>query len=356
MNLGLDRTLIERMSEGVILLDRNAEVTAYNVAARGWLRECMALSGTLRALMARAANGLLALPTAVQLGTDRGPERCAPVDAWLCADGPEDYALFIAQQVPEDEFRESESRFIALLGEQARQEMAQLGRLLRTAQKPGELDRAVLARQCAGVDRLLVEIDQLSTLFGRDKVFLEERLSLVPLLKAVLPALPHQGGERALRYTLIETNDLLGALYGDEAWLKYAFRNLLSALGDSAPAFSEVVLDLRQLGDFIVLTGRLRNAPGVREERETRYERGADSALERDIRRQMCQRIVELHGGRLKILPASGDDDRCIESFTLNLLTGIPDHDRSRASCSGCRHILQSQAYARDLSALMAAP
>lgn len=356
MNLNLDLSLIEKMREGIILLNGDAEVSAYNSAASGWLREYIALTESVRTLIKRAASGLLTLPTTVQMRGGWTSDSPDPVDAWLCQDGADGFALIITQESPEQELKASESRFVALLGEQSRQEIVKLLHLLRSATKPGEIDRTAILQQSARVDRLLVEIEQLSTLFQRDKVFLEDRLSLISLLKDVLKELPYQRGEYAISYTLIETRDLLGVLYGDAAWLKYAFRNLLSALGVRAPPRSQVVLDLRQLGDFIVFTGRVNNAPGARRGQTKARDSDPASPLERDIRLQMCQRIIELHGGRLKLTFTGAADEpgSGIESFTLNLLTGLPDHDRSRASCAQCRYVLQSEAYARDLSTLMA--
>jgi hypothetical protein len=72
----------------------------------------------------------------------------------------------------------------------------------------------------------------------------------------------------------------------------------------------------------------------------------------------MCRRIIALHGGQLKLafFPEGGADDAStapMESFTLTLGTGQPINERSRVSCGTCRHVLQGQAYAFDLSQLL---
>ena len=357
MQLNFEMAQIERMSDAVVLLDKQADVKAYNSPARAWLQECAGLSEQLRTLIRRERTGLLVLPTAVKLQGSWSEESSHPVEAWLCKDGNFDYALLITRPSLEQAFKSNETRFVALLGEQAREEMKLLGDLLRNAAGPGELDRAAILRQSARVDRVLVEIDQLAVLFQRDKVFLEDRLALVSLIKDILPTLPNQRGEHSTQYKLVETLDQLGALYGDAAWLKYAIESLLTGLGESAPPRSQVVLELRQLGDFIVFTGRVHAARELRPIAGNR-EQGTTTPVERDIRLQMCQRIVQLHGGRLKVsvTTSDGPDEYStgIESFTLNLLTGIPDHDRSRVSCAECRYTLQAQAYAQDLSSLLA--
>lgn len=73
----------------------------------------------------------------------------------------------------------------------------------------------------------------------------------------------------------------------------------------------------------------------------------------------MAQRILELHSGQLKLvlLPINESTDHelaaPIESFTVTLLTGLPLHERRRASCGQCHLTLQTQAYAQDMAALL---
>ena len=341
MKINFEITQLEKMNQGIILLNKDAEVTYYNFAARAWLQECVNLTDHFRALIKKEQGGLLTMPTKIKLAGD--PE--SMVEAWLCKDGRWNYALFIAQPSPNQEFKAGETRFVALLGDQARREMRKLGDLLRAAANPGGLDSAAILQQTARVDQILVEIEQLSTLFQRDELFLENRLSPIALLKEVLPGLPR---ERNIQYKLIEKSDSLGVLYGDATWLKYAFHNLLSSLGKSAQPHSQIILELQQAGNFIVLNGRVQSASGLRPT-DTGIRK---YSLEQDIRLHICHRIVQLHGGHLKITP--DEHNTGIESFVLNLLTGLPDHDRSRASCSDCRYVLQAQAFARDIATLMA--
>jgi signal transduction histidine kinase len=354
MRLNFEMAQIERMSEGVVLLDKLAEVKSCNQAARAWLPACVRQAGQLRALIQNERAGLLKLPAEVTLDESLSE----PVDAWLCKDGRWNYVLFVAQPAPEQELKAIETRFVALLGAQARQEISALGDLLRAAASTSALNRSAILHQSARVDRVLTEINHLATLFQRDEVFLEDRLSLIGLVKDVLSTLPRQRGAHLIHYKLVETFEQLGVLYGDAAWLKYAIQHLLTGLGESAPPHSQVIIELHQIGDFIVFTGRVQNAPQRHLEKPAHHEDGKTSPLTLEIRLQMCQRIVQLHGGRIKVSmtrSADGDEHNTgIESFTLNLLTGLPDHDRSRASCEKCRYTKQAQAYAIDLSELLA--
>ncbi len=75
---------------------------------------------------------------------------------------------------------------------------------------------------------------------------------------------------------------------------------------------------------------------------------------------EICRRIIELHGGQMKLKAVSGSGDEneaasaALGSFTLTLPTGIPVADRSRVSCAECRITFQAMQYARDLAELMA--
>jgi hypothetical protein len=69
----------------------------------------------------------------------------------------------------------------------------------------------------------------------------------------------------------------------------------------------------------------------------------------------LARRIVELHGGQLRVNAIDGDDStqsNAIESFTLQLPTGSPANQRGK-DCENCSVNQQATAYARDLAALM---
>lgn len=346
MRLNFDIQQIETMSEGVVLLDNRAAVKAYNSAARAWLPECLGLTSSLQALITSEQAGRLLFPVAVSLQGTWGEQAPGKVDAWLCKDGRWNYALFIARPTLAQEFKSSETRFVSLIGAEARQEMALLAELLRSRG-----DRDAILVQSARVERLLIEIDQLVALFQRDGLFLADRLSLRDLLKEILPGLPRQRGESAISYKLVEAANSLGTVYGDAAWLGYAFRQLLAELGASAPARAQVVLRLRQFGDFIFISGNVQSSPGSRHAPGRAGAQDSNAPMVRDIRLQMSRRIIELHGGHLKLIDA--DSGKGIESFTLDLLTGMPEAEHRRTSCAECPHVLQSYSYAEDISSLL---
>jgi hypothetical protein len=131
----------------------------------------------------------------------------------------------------------------------------------------------------------------------------------------------------------------------------------LQCLEAGAPRHSHIALNLRQNGGFLVLTARPSTASDVRASVRVPQEAVKDPVLRlaASIRVPLARRIVELHGGQLKVNPLDGDGadaSNAIESFTLQLPTGSPVSQRSK-DCENCSVNQQATAYARDLAALM---
>jgi hypothetical protein len=147
--------------------------------------------------------------------------------------------------------------------------------------------------------------------------------------------------------------------------MSYAFNVLLSALMRGLTPKGSLYVKSRQLGDFVVVSGRsVLHEPKMSEQNDPSPDasQSDDSPAKNETihlatRMLMCQRICELHGGFLKMefQPVTCDIDmaRPIESFVLTLRSGLPEHERSRASCSECRLNLQAQVYAADIAQLL---
>lgn len=159
-------------------------------------------------------------------------------------------------------------------------------------------------------------------------------------------------------------------MYGHAVWMSYALRVLFEALQASAPGGSQVSVSTRQMGNFVLLVGRVvasidahKTHPIVQTTAQPgdtgrATQASAQSPRDPQVRWLMCRRIIALHAGQLKLetLPPEAGADPTnppIESFTLTLATGQPMHERSRASCNGCTHVLQAQAYAADLALVL---
>ena len=247
------------------------------------------------------------------------------------------------------------SAFLKLLGGEVRQELGRFTALLRELNHSA-VQRAVLLRRAAVLDTLLEEVSKLAELDQRDEVFSDERLALAELVRDILPQLPRLTGEDAIRYALNISSKDMAPIYGHGPWLRQALQTLLARLGRSCPPHGSVIIDLRQIGDFIVLNGRAAaDTAGMYAVPAT----AIAAPPGEELRTEICLRIIALHGGKVKLgglrqeLATDGGGD-AIDAITLTLPTGAPIADRSRVSCTECRIADQAMQYARDLATVMA--
>lgn len=172
----------------------------------------------------------------------------------------------------------------------------------------------------------------------------------------MIAELPRRRGDFSINQAQSDATDQQGMLFGDAGWLKIALKGLLEGIADTAPALCQIEIRVRQSGGFVVLTGHFSQAfarapgPPSRALPQSMLSGGPDTRI------AICQRIVALHGGQLKIVsqPAAQADDalRGIESFQLSLPTGAPLLGRNLAACANCLAPRQAEQYARDLAAL----
>jgi hypothetical protein len=373
--LNFDATLLDTLSEGVILLNHQAQVIAHNQAAQPWLKQAAARSGVLKDLVVLEARSRVKLPLKLGVWHLKTEHKETSAQVWLIMNGRREYAIYIASYIdstgPELQFESTpaaDSRFLLLLSDEVRAHLTALQLLLSPQAGTSMRDGAAIAAQSQRVLTLLQQLTDLSLLSQRDEVFADERLDLATLIQSGFPAAsvtPDQA-----RFELTQESVGLGAVYGHGVWLSYALRVLLDALQQSAPPRSLVKVHLHQLGDHVVISARVTTDTNRRKSQLQTTDTASVSTGTADadpqstqsqdahVRWLICRRILTLHGGQLKLqaLPFGAKDDPTnppVDSFTLTLMTGLPLHERSRASCSSCPHVLQVQVYAEDMAQLL---
>ncbi len=367
MGMNFDLQLLREMNQGVILLNARGDVLGHNHAADFWMQEGESVRAALKRLVEGENDAGSPLPRRFELclGAFNQPKQWAK--AWLCKNGPDDFTVFIASRPaalaePVANTEASGPNSAMLLGQGLREQMAELRALLNTAKGDPAHELASLSAKCEDLDQLLQTISDLS-LLQRDKVFCEERLELAAQLHQLIPTLATHPG---VHYFFSPEPGPQGMVYGSAAWLNQALRLLLEGLASSAPRTSHIDIRLRQLGDFIVITGHVVAGPrgfqpdhsGVQDQALASRQAKANAKRTQLVNQLICRRIIELHAGDLKLeymptLRTSDSGERQVESFTLTLATGLPEHERSRVSCAECRYTLQAQAYASDMALLL---
>lgn len=370
MCFNVDMQILQEMNDGVVLLDAQGSVLAHNDAADRWMQEGQSVRSALKGLVEHEANAGAPLPRQVELFLGPFNQPKTRTKAWLCRNGHQGYAVLIASpatrtapaQAHVADTDASDMSSTLLLSHNLGEQMAELRSLLGRAQGTTD-DHAKISVTYGDIDRLLQTICKLSLLKQRDHVFLDERLDLVDELQHLIPSL---ATHPEVHYVFSPQPGPRGMVYGSKAWLNQALRVLLESLGRSAPTASNIEIALRQLGDFVVVTGHVVAGsgscpPAHAVAHDKAHASSKDQSVlpqEQAIQQAMCRRIIELHAGQLKLeyMPTPGvstAQEPQIESFTLTLATGLPEHERSRVSCKECRYTLQAQAYALDMALLM---
>ena len=363
LRLNLDNAMLEQIAEGVILLDRQANHLHVNPPAQRWVDQTQRVAEALKRLIADEIKDRVALPVRIDPCYASHPQ--PPAAAWLVKNGRAGYAVWFqlhpnairAQTVQLPMAKNQEPGLVALLGQESMEELKAVARLLRDS---GAAPTSALRERMGRAGQLLEALTDLAGLMQRDTVFQDERVPVNPLIEGILPKLPRFQRDHSVDHAFHPDKEVSATIYGHSAWLRYALEVLLNGLSGSAPARTRIEVSSRQMGDFIVITGHVNGAVRTGAA-PTAPPSAVEAALPRHdarVQMMMCRRIIELHSGQLKlelldVPPGSTGDVVPIESFTLTLASGVPEHERSRASCAECRYPLQAQAYANDIAILL---
>lgn len=367
MRLNFDMSMLNRMNEPVMLLDRHARCIGSNRAAQDWLPAHKVAEPTLKRWIDEEIQGQTRLPVAIDSFWGKGLAQVPRYqNAWLCKNGPKEYAILIEplgasarRTTAEPKRTDGDQNFVRLMAGPAQHLLERLHYLLEE-QNGGALGGAhlqQLLRHTAMAGRMLHDITGLCELLDRDEVFSDERLNVHSLVMETL-----QGDKlRGVAAHIIPANDPGITVYGARPWLRYALTTLFEAVLAHAPADNDLQVSIRQLGDFVVVRGgiTLSRDPSARSNlpRPTQHSRALVDPFASQVSMVLCRRIVALHGAQLKLESMDfghpEDGSTSVESFTLTLMTGAPVNERSRTSCAQCRHVLQEQAYAQDLAHLI---
>ena len=360
MFLNLDRSTLEKLAEGVVLLDRYGQITDFNRAAKPWLKACALESDKICSIVAQAVRNNTKTPFLIDLfpKAEGQPESA---EVMLCSDGKDGFALLLipAHATEMDQSSALPSQGISrLLGDELRHELAQLIQELGAVKADKCVADIVPVRERAQHLRsMFVAMEELSQIGQVVSIFPGERLSVVSLLKDAVASIPDRLCDYFVSESASEPAEEVGAVYGNAAWIQSAFAALLQCLEEGAPRRSHISLNVRQNGDFVVITARPSSVSDDGTATKVNPESVKDPVLRlaASIRVPLARRIVALHGGQLKVVLIDGDDaspSAAIESFTLQLPTGSPASPRCK-DCENCGVNQQALAYARDLVALL---
>lgn len=360
MFLNFDTNTLEKLAEGVVLLDRYGQITDFNRAAKPWLKSCVKAADKIKAIVAQAVRDGSKTPFLIDV-YPKADAQTQAADVMLCSDGKDGFALLFTpvHANPQEASGAMQRQGIShLVGDEIRHQLNQLIQYLGAIKDPKSVAETTTAREYAQHLRsLFVAMEELSLIAQVGTMFPGERLSVVALLKDAIASINLRHCDYYIDATAPGSDMEVGSVYGSANWIQCAFGALLQCLEQGAPRRSHIALNVRQSGGFLVLTARPSSISDMRGAVPVKPETAKDPVLRltASIRIPLARRIVELHGGQLKVNVVDGDDPaqaNAIESFTLQLPTGSPGQQRSK-DCENCSVNQQATAYARDLAALM---
>lgn len=361
--LTLDKDGINALSDEIVLLDAKGAITGINRLAPPSLKRVLENRPRIADWVADAIKGSLSLPAAVELHDGGAAPRAGAAGgqrAMLCLNGRHGYALLISPDAQVESTSVSAAAEV-LMGREMQEQLRTTAELLRRFDPTGT-ETTKLRKQLLHLEHSLHDVAALAELRGRDKVFSEDRFQLAGVVRELLPQLPRQRGEDAIRYVVDDALVNHGNIYGSRHWLQQALHTLLLRLAAGCAPRGQVCIKLRQIGDFLVMAGTAISPANDASTLQCLPQGASRSRVlkEGGLTMDICRRIIDLHGGQMKLNTVSGDTDTgvagaaAIESLVLTLPTGLPVADRSRASCAECRITFQALQYARDLAEMAA--
>ena len=359
MNLGLDMNLQEELAEGVIHLSADGQVTDFNRSAVPWVKHAMAAKSQLCQHMVEISNGMLQPPLQIEL-----PDTEDPVlhdhAVYLCTAGPAGYALFITNRRASAQaatLAANDNDFFRLLGAQTRHELTHLINTLSDASNETAATGGSLPGQAHRLSRLLVAFDQLSRLHQTDAFQSGERLSLWRLVKKLVDETNRGPCCFYINPQLESKVESDSVIYGDATWLETSIRTLMAAVAELAPAHSKVEMRVRLHGSYVVLSSHFSNASIKEMQNCKEANTTVTQALrfDSDIARQICHRVVEMHGGLLTVTErdCANNGVSGIESFVATFALSAPSRAGSSTACASCPTALQMNKYAKDIAFLL---
>lgn len=346
-------TLLETIKDGVIVVNLAGQLVFANAAARASFAAQLsrvADHAELKQAIARIATGKTAPPYPLRIGLEEGTDhRTTLCGTLIQAPNSIDFAFIIHAGLRSDEYTNSLHNFFELIRQELRNPIQQFLMELEKFQIQSTAGREV-------IDRLEKMID-LVEVFGEDALIADERILLKELVADVWKDLAPTANKYRMQVSLVGFSGDLPPIYGSTSWLKRALRECMeNAILHSSQSLSaqgaqgNVEIRTHTSGQHVMITVRnlgRGTLPKISDRVFLPFHR---AGTQKETPQQglsiglpLAQRIVQLHGGQIRI--NSNNDST---ELVMELPTGAPKRDGARMD------IQQAQKYAEDLSRLMA--
>lgn len=349
--------LIENIRDGFVLLGEAGEPRYCNAAAKTTLGEDvknLTSDPAMRAALKARAAGTVKLPFAFKLEWNGG-RRVLPC---LLINAPVGNGLtLLVQPVAAVVEQPALANVLELIRGQLLRPVKSLAKTLETPDETGDLENTLM--KLRDVSAELEKLVEFAAVFGEERLNAADRIVVKDLIDEVWRELAGFAQSRDIAASMTGFGADLPPIYGNREWLRRVVRELLdNAIRHSKsrpPAGShqktQIEITARQMGPHLVLG--IRNAgigmlPRVADRIfmpfNTAVASNRDHGKSLSLGLPLVHKLVELHGGRVKIGSDGEDSAECV----IELPTGAPQHDASKLD------LQQAKRYAEDLGKLLA--
>lgn len=348
--------LLDSIKDGIMIVNLAGKLVFANQSARqsfpGQL-QIIAEHADLKKAIADAATGKVNLPINVRLsiGTD-ALNRTTLVGTLIPAPNNVDYVYIIHAGLRSDEYTNSLHNFFELIRQELRQPILDFLKLIA----PQQSDQSPVTDHAKEIINRLEKLIDVVEIFGDDALISDDRIVVKDLVTDVWKELAPLASNRRVEASLVGFNTDLPPIYGSYNWLRRAVRECLenaiihSRQEISNSLKSHVEIRAKQSGQHLMVIVRNLGVgllPKLADRVFLPFNRAglpkASPTHGMSIGLPLAQRILELHGGQIRI---NHSNDSATE-LTLELPTGAPQRDSTKLD------IQQAQRYAEDLAKLM---
>lgn len=227
------------------------------------------------------------------------------------------------------------------------QKLPQIAQLVQQPGATGEL--AKLVEDATALSTKLGKLRDLVSVFGQSAIQRDERILLPDLIKRAVDEVLPQAKARNVTIATQGLDQSLPPVYGSAHWLSKAMSEYLEQSVRSAQSGGLIELSVQANGTRVMVRARNRGMFVSNHERRSAFvpfgvgDSPQPSDLRRGIGLALSQRILEQHGGSVRI-----EDEFESVDFVLEIPAGAPATQDAQLS------VEQAQRYARDMSQLMA--
>lgn len=344
------RHLFDQVSSGIVWVQRNGMVRYANKAAVQ-LTPCVLGRAFTDPMVDRtikaAGQGLVQLPFQFDIATQEvNPDQIRAVI--LNAPVGNDLMLVLNNVSKESWYANALENLISYIGAEMAKPIEQLVVDLQALGTLGSEPAAMRAQANAQqLSEKLSKLRDLVTVFGQGAIQRDDRIEYRELVKGVLSGVTLLAAQRGVTLALNGFDNELPTVYGSQAWLSRAVSEYLEHSVRSAKQGGLIELSAQTVGTHIVLRARNQGLFLSNHQRRSAFipfgvGDGQPSADRPSIGLALAQRIVEQHGGKVRI-----EDDMDGVDFILEVPAGAPATQDAQLS------IEQAQRYAHDMSELM---